>query len=161
MQRLAREEKLKAERAKAQELATVAVLKQQMQERDAAAEAQRRADEVSPPHPLTVYTRPGSAGAPHRNPPPRHSAWRAARVRAQAKAQVVLSRAQQEETREQAARAAREAAKLKFRLDLERQMKENVTRRRNQPISEVERSINTELLDKVGTWRQTGRIGIA
>lgn len=83
------------------------------------------------------------------------------RLEDEAKAQMELQRAQAEETREQNKKMGREMAKLKFRIDLEGQMKENVQRKRNQPISEVERAINKELLSKVGAWKQTGRINIA
>lgn len=71
---------------------------------------------------------------------------------------MVLDRAKAEEAREQAKRAAREAAKLTFRADLERQMRDNVVRKRNQPITDVERSLNKQLLDKVHNWKLTGRV---
>lgn len=73
----------------------------------------------------------------------------------------MLARAREEEAREQAKRAAREAAKAKFRAQLDAQMRENVSRRRNQPISDVERSLNHELLSKVHEWKLTGRVNVS
>lgn len=73
---------------------------------------------------------------------------------------MVLQRARAEEEREQAKRAAREAAKLQFKTQLDQQMKDNVARRRNQPISDVERALNRELLEKVHDWKQTGTVRV-
>lgn len=75
-------------------------------------------------------------------------------------AKKIVDRAAEEEAREQAKRVARAQGKQMFRAELDRQMKENVMRRRNQPISEVERALNKELLDKVGTWKSTGRVDV-
>jgi len=90
----------------------------------------------------------------------REDAKEAVRRADEAKAAVVLQRAAAEEEREQAKRSARDSAKLKFKMQLEQQMKDNVARRRNQPISDVERSLNRDLLAKVHDWKLTGTVRV-
>lgn len=64
--------------------------------------------------------------------------------------------------RKERERKQREAdAKLKFRLDLERQMKDNAIRKRYQPISETERKFNSQLLTKVHDFQTTGRLDLS
>ena len=70
----------------------------------------------------------------------------------------MLARARAAEEEEQRKREAREAAKLQFRAQLQRQMKANVDMRRNQPMSETERQLNRNMLEKVKEFQTTGRI---
>ncbi|GFH07970.1 uncharacterized protein HaLaN_02862 [Haematococcus lacustris] len=61
----------------------------------------------------------------------KEAAQQAVRMADELKAQAVVQRAVAEEEREQARRTAREAEKLRFRLELEAQMKDNVAKKRN------------------------------
>jgi len=60
----------------------------------------------------------------------------------------------------QGQRAVVAATKLQFRADLDAQLRANVEKRRNQPISGVERQLNKDLLEKVGEWKLTGRVDV-
>jgi len=76
----------------------------------------------------------------------------------EAAAKRVLDRVAQEEAREQERQRKMAAEKLRFRAELEAQMKENALRRRVAPMTLTERQINAQLLDKVTDWKSTGRL---
>ena len=60
----------------------------------------------------------------------------------QALGQKVLARVAAEEALEQEKQAAREAKKLSLAKDIQLQMKQSAAAKRNQPVSDVERSLN-------------------
>uniref|UniRef100_A0A7R9YSI7 Trichohyalin-plectin-homology domain-containing protein n=1 Tax=Chlamydomonas euryale TaxID=1486919 RepID=A0A7R9YSI7_9CHLO len=73
-------------------------------------------------------------------------------------ARMVLDRVQREQDAEAERRRLAEAEKLKFKTELEAQMKDNAQRRRVAPMTSIERLINHKMLDEVHDWQSTGKV---
>lgn len=73
-------------------------------------------------------------------------------------AAIVMETARRKTEEEDAKLRARHQAGQRFKAELEAQMKHNAAKRRVAPMSEAERKINTQLLDKVYDWQTTGRV---
>lgn len=78
----------------------------------------------------------------------------------EAKARMVLARAEADERREQEKKAAALARRSKFKEDLDAQMKEKVLAKRVVPMSDTEKKINTHLLTDVQQFYKTGKVCI-
>lgn len=72
---------------------------------------------------------------------------------------MVLDKVALDEQKEIERKAKIEAQKHQFKAELEAQMKANAQRRRIAPMTEVERKINTQILDKVYDFQMTGKLG--
>ncbi|KAG1667372.1 hypothetical protein FOA52_001432 [Chlamydomonas sp. UWO 241] len=82
------------------------------------------------------------------------------RERDQQAAKMVLERVQRESLVEEAKKAAAHDRKLQFKEELEAQMKDNAQRRRVAPMTSIERSLNTKVLDQVEDWQINGTVKI-
>jgi hypothetical protein len=80
------------------------------------------------------------------------------RERDEAAAKMVLERVQRETLVEDAKKVAAHDRKLKFKGELEAQMKDNAQRRRVAPMTSIERSLNNKVLDQVEDWQINGTV---